>query len=305
MAGFAIANQLIGNGLRSVDGNGEAQASTRTTAHQRINPHHLTIGIEQRPSGVTGVDGGIGLDQIQTLIGDAELGGIAVGAADDPQGDGVIQAKGVTHRDGPVPHFHRIGITQRRHGQRLRGGHAHHGQISHGIGANHRTLHGAAIHQPHRDPRGPLHHVSVGEDQAISLKDHPCALTAFGALTRPWHWHGARGTTKELTKHRIHQEHWRDSARATGAGDGALGVDANHCWPGLTHGLSHKRLAAGGGHRRPGRRLDCCSDHQSRGEGKQRQLAAHGSVKKIRQTVSTVSRSSPPDNAPRCDWLCQ
>ena len=46
MAGFAIANQLIGNGLRPVDGNGEAQASTRTTAHQRINPHHLTIGIQ-------------------------------------------------------------------------------------------------------------------------------------------------------------------------------------------------------------------------------------------------------------------
>ena len=178
-------------------------------------------------------------------------------------------------------------------------------QISHGVGANHRALHGAAIHQTHRDPRSPLHHMGVGEDQAIGLKDHPCALTAFGALAGTWHWHGTRGTTKELTKHRIHQEHRRDSARGTGAGDGALGVDTDHRWPGLTHGLSHKRLAIGGGHRWPGWRLDCCSDHQGRGEGKQRQLAAHEFVRKTRQTVSTLDRSSPTGNAPRCDWLCQ
>ena len=207
MTGTPGGYQLSSNALSPVDRDGESQPGTRTGSHQRVDPDHFTVGIEQRPTGVPRIDGCIGLNQIKAFPGDTQLRHVAVEVADDAHRHGVLQSEGVPHRNGPVAHTHPIGIAQhsRRPGPLpLK---THHCQIGEGIRSHHFPLCATTVGELHRQRVGPLHHVSIGEQQPFGIKNHPTALTALHPLLR---WSCSR-SLKEPTKKGIHQQPPRDS----------------------------------------------------------------------------------------------
>ena len=109
---LGAAAELAGHLLGQVDRNGEAQARPRPGAHQGVDPHHLAGPIDQGASRVAGIDRRIGLDQLQALIGKAQAVDVAVQAADNPQGDGALEAIGGAQGYRPVAHLQGFGIAE-------------------------------------------------------------------------------------------------------------------------------------------------------------------------------------------------
>ena len=83
-----------------------------------VDPDQLPPGIEQRPTGVSGVDRGVGLKAIGVF--QERSGGIliAVNARDDPLTDGRVkvgrQQKRVAHRETGFARFQRIAVAHFR-----------------------------------------------------------------------------------------------------------------------------------------------------------------------------------------------
>ena len=65
---LTMGQQLISHCGGQIDRDGKAEPSTRARAHQGVDSNHIPIAVDQGPSGVAGVDGGIGLNQIQTFV---------------------------------------------------------------------------------------------------------------------------------------------------------------------------------------------------------------------------------------------
>jgi len=126
VADLASGDQLLGHRTGLIHRNGKAQARPRTGAHQGVDANDLAVGVQQRTTGIARVNCRIRLNQLQTLIGDPQGRRVAVEAADDPEGDGLIQSKGIAHGDDPLPHLQGIGIAQGGHGPGTRSAQAHH-----------------------------------------------------------------------------------------------------------------------------------------------------------------------------------
>ena len=104
--------QLICNTTGQVDGDGEAQTCPRTGTNECVDADHLTVTIHQRPAGITGIDRGIGLNQIQTFVGKAKAVDVAVKAADDAESDRPFKTEGSSQGDGPVADLHAFRIAE-------------------------------------------------------------------------------------------------------------------------------------------------------------------------------------------------
>ena len=167
-----LLHQLIGNAAGQVDRNGEAKTRTGAGAHQGVDADDLTIGIDQWSTGVTGVDGSVGLDQLQSLVREAQAVDVAVQAADDAEGDGAFQPEGSAQGDRPVPHIHQLGIPQRSLGRQLPAFELHERQIRDRIDAHHLTIQLIAIGQGDAHRLHPIHHVGVGQNQSIGINHH-------------------------------------------------------------------------------------------------------------------------------------
>ena len=84
----------------------------------------------------------------------------------------------------------------------------------------------------------PLHHMGIGEQQALGIEDHSTALAALHPGARGC---GA-GDAEELAKQRVlHQG--RRHTRNTGLIDGPRRLQADHCRTTALHSGSHKRAA--------------------------------------------------------------
>ena len=73
-------DQIVQHRLRGIDGNGEADARALVRAaggDHAINADHLAMRIQQRPAGIAGVDGGIGLDGFFNVGAFADCGSAA------------------------------------------------------------------------------------------------------------------------------------------------------------------------------------------------------------------------------------
>ena len=134
----------------------------------------------------------------------------------------MIQAKGISHRNGPVAHLKSVGIAERCHRPRSRSDQPNHRQIGHRIGTHHPTLDALPALQPHGEPIGSLHHVRIGKHQPVSLKDHPTALTALCALRGSYRSVGRQ--SKELPEKWVVER----APGGTGCGHGAHRVDRDH-----------------------------------------------------------------------------
>jgi len=83
---LAAAFELVHHVHRHIDGNREGQTliAAGAAVNLRVDADHLAVEIEQRPAGVAGIDGGVGLDERHVVI----AGQVAAQRADDALGGG-------------------------------------------------------------------------------------------------------------------------------------------------------------------------------------------------------------------------
>jgi hypothetical protein len=85
-----------------------------------VDADQLAVNVQQRATGVAGVDAGVGLDE--GLVGHLLVeGDVAVDGADDADGDGVLVAVGVADGDDRLADLHVAGGAQGHGGQRPAG----------------------------------------------------------------------------------------------------------------------------------------------------------------------------------------
>ena len=179
MTGSPLVDQLLGDAAGPVDRNGKAEASPGPRADQGVDADHLTLRIEQRTAGVAGVDRGIGLDQIQALSGNPQLGHIPVEIADDAHGHSVFQSVGIANGNRPVSDLQSIGIPQGGDRPRPLALQPHHGQVRETVLSDHLGFNAPPVGELHLKRVSPLHDVGIGEQQPLGIEDHTAPLTAL------------------------------------------------------------------------------------------------------------------------------
>ena len=144
----------------------------------------MTAGADQRTAAVAGIDRGVGLD-VRHPLAFADVGIGAPDSTDDSSCHGVVQAKGVADGNRPLTGPELVGIAQAGHRQVV-GHHLHHSHIGEGVSAEHFAFELPAIGQGDGHPIGALHHVFIGEDQAVGTGDEadPWPLLALGRWTK-------------------------------------------------------------------------------------------------------------------------
>ena len=86
---FAVFDQAVHHGLHHVRGNGEADphVAAATREDRRVDADQLSFEVDQRTTGIPGVDGRIGLNEI-LIVDNAHVR--APDGADDPKRDGLV-----------------------------------------------------------------------------------------------------------------------------------------------------------------------------------------------------------------------
>ena len=160
-------------------------------------------------------------------------------AADNPEGDGALQAIGSAQGNRPVAHLQGFGIAKGGGPQLSHGLDSHHGQIGDRIGAQHAAIHLLAIGQGHLNPVDTIDHMGIGEHQPLAINHHTGALAPLPRA--------GGGIAEQLPQQGIAE----GRIQAPG-GHVALRIDPHHRGRHPLDRLSHK--AAGLGQRGLGRR---------------------------------------------------
>ena len=153
-----------------------------------VDADHFAVHVDQRSTGVAGIDGGVGLNKgLELAAGNdvAALGG------NNARRHGLRQAKRAAYGQNPVAHLHAVGIAHLRSRKCAVHLDFDHGEIGFLIGANHLgiVLHARRIvFEAHANAVGLLDHVPVGHDVALGIDDHAGAqrTLADGAIARTW-----------------------------------------------------------------------------------------------------------------------
>ena len=177
--------------IRDIDGvihrNGKthARARTRVRLNHGIDADELALVVHESATGVTGVDGGVGLDHVRVNGGAArtlKCGG-TVQSGDDTRRDGLLVAKGATDCHNPLTHGEIIGVGEvngREIGV-LGVLEADHGEVARLIRAHDLGLIAVAAVRAHHQRGSTLNYVVVRENVAIGVEDD-AATDAAGVL---------------------------------------------------------------------------------------------------------------------------
>ncbi|CAI8356146.1 MAG: Uncharacterised protein [Cyanobium sp. ARS6] len=106
------ADDLLGDPLGQIDRDGKTEAGSRGLLDGGVDADHLAGCVDQRPAAVAWIHGCISLDVGHSLPLSDRIG--AIHGTDDPRSHGVVEAKGITDRNGPFPWLESIGITKGR-----------------------------------------------------------------------------------------------------------------------------------------------------------------------------------------------
>ena len=167
-AGYlACFDQLIGDQLGQVDGNGKTDPLAGGN-DGRIDSHHLAVHIEQRPPGISGIDGGIGLNEIFVIL-NTDIG--AAGRGNDPDRQGPVEAEGIADGQGPLSNLQGVRIAQDRGGQLPSGVDLEDRHIGAGIDPHHLAVVDPVDGELDLDLLRPLDHMFIGEDIAVLADD--------------------------------------------------------------------------------------------------------------------------------------
>src|SRR5262249_48167215 len=107
-AGDAAAlDQLRHYRPESVDRYGKTQPLC-SLEHERIDAHNLALSVQQRPTGVPGIDRRVRLQEIVELSAES----CSTLRAEESEGDRVIQSERIADGDDPLTHPQRIAVAQ-------------------------------------------------------------------------------------------------------------------------------------------------------------------------------------------------
>ena len=132
----------------------------------------MPLQIDQGPTAIAGIDGGIGLDGVGN--GDAtRFGDAAVEGAHDALGRCLGDPQGVANRYNVLPHHELGGIAKLGDYHVRVGRNAHHGQVIGGTGADQLPLFGAPIGEHHGNTLCTAHHMVIGHDVPLCVNNDP------------------------------------------------------------------------------------------------------------------------------------
>ena len=170
-------DQLALDAPRDVDGNGEREAHEAAGAavNLRVDANHFTREIEQRPTGIAGVHRDVGLDEGHIVVVWQGAGD----AADDARSDAVVEAERRTDCHHPLTGAQLARVTD-LHGRQTLRVDLDHRDIGALVTADHLRGELAPVGQAHRDVRGAIDHVRIGENVAVGRHDETRAFAACG-----------------------------------------------------------------------------------------------------------------------------
>ena len=160
----AIAQEAAGHKFRGIDANCETQALGRQDG-RGIHAYHTAVGGNQRSAGVAWIQRGIGLNHVIDQTARVRAQGTSQRAY-HASGHGGLEAVRVADGYDELSYTKLLRITQRCWHQagRIR---ANYRDISCGIVTDGRRWNAAAVRQSNFDAGGAVHHVAVGENQAV------------------------------------------------------------------------------------------------------------------------------------------
>ena len=176
----AVLAQAVIDEIHDAGGYGEAQAFTATALRKNecVDAENRSIHIDQRSAAVAGVDGSIGLDIGEGLVGI----GLTSDGADYSHGDGVLQALGTADGENELT-YARTMLGEQGKRREILFIDLEQGKISLFVGADQAGLEdaasarrdGAAVvsgqGQSHADALRTFDYVIVGDDVAVGVDD--------------------------------------------------------------------------------------------------------------------------------------
>ena len=182
---LTVFNELVHDAADHIDRDRKADTDVAAGARQdcRIDADQFAAQIHQGAAGVSGVDRGVGLDEILVAAG-FRVDVAAPQRAHDARGDGVLQSERVADRDHVVADLELARIAE-RHGDQIRLLSLQYCDIGAFVAADDFGAESAVIEQGDGDLAGVLDHVVIGDDVAVFRVDddaRSCALEL--ALTR-------------------------------------------------------------------------------------------------------------------------
>src|SRR2546425_1256189 len=160
-----------------VDRNREADPGRRPArAEDRgADADEPAAGVEQRAARVSGIDGGVGLDDVADAP-PARRAQLAPERAHHPRGEGMVEAERVTDRVDVLADQQRARSAGRQRRQVLaRRADLQHGQVLLGCGADHARLPLRLVRERHREGVALLDHVEVRDHVTLAVPDEAAA----------------------------------------------------------------------------------------------------------------------------------
>ncbi len=177
-----MLDQLIGNDLHHIDGNGkpDALAAAGARGNGRVHSDHFALEIQQRPAAIAGIDRRIGLHEILEPHAFAQLQITPPFGADDAERDRVAQTKRAADGQHKVADVGFIAVADPRRSQ-ARFVDLQHGNIGRRIRQHLLGVDLAAVGQLDFDAfrRGPFDHVPVGQHVKLAVVLDNCARAGF------------------------------------------------------------------------------------------------------------------------------
>src|SRR6202041_1731882 len=176
---FAVGDELVVNVDDRVGGHGEADAFERTAfgVNGGVDADYFAGHIDERAAGVSGVDGGVSLNETLKLVADVGT----VFGADDSGRNGGVQSKGAAEGKNPVADLHAIGITKPGDREFMVRVNLNYRDICVFVDANYM---GAVMRRIAVDGDlnfgGLVNHVVVGEDETFFVNDDSGAKASLG-----------------------------------------------------------------------------------------------------------------------------
>ena len=162
--------------LGGVDGDGESDAHvhvlTGRVLQQRVDAHDLTLGVEQWPARVAGVNGGVGLDHAPDRPRAGAFAVRAVEPAHDALRQRALEVEGVADSQDLVAHSQLARVAERCCRQLVRGGvDLEDRDVVGGVGPGDGGRRRGAVIETHLDAARAVHHVVVGKDVSVRIDD--------------------------------------------------------------------------------------------------------------------------------------
>src|SRR5262249_1445450 len=155
-------------------GEPHALVSKRLRVNRGIDADHFAVHVHQWATGVAGIDGGVCLNERLELTTGVD---IAPDSGNDARGHRVFQTEWAAYSQHPIAHGHALRVAQpgRLEGPVLGRLNFDHRQVGLTVAADDfgvMQLARRIVFDPHPDPVGAFHHMTIGDDVAVGIQDH-------------------------------------------------------------------------------------------------------------------------------------